>query len=186
MVAQDDLRTRCLQLRHKCVLLRQIHSLMMERFQTRDSILNIGTLLVAAFLTFFGFFGIDKITTIANLIYPLSKDTVDLGYSFIVFLVLLFTILGTAFQFKDKAFRHWRAINLMTDFVTDLDNILSTSSMSEAAAERNMSYINYKYKHITDVLPPSADKDYFRAKKAMVEKEKLKNSIDRRVLGGQK
>src|ERR1043166_4528954 len=160
MIIYEDLRNRCSVLRHKCVLLRQIHSKRMERFQRADSVLNIGTIIVASFLTFIGFFGIPKIAGIVSLLYPVSNDVVDLGFNGIVYLVLLFGILNVAFQFKEKAFRHWRAINLLTDYVTDLDTILAASTHTEAEIEHHMSFINYRYKHVVDILPPSTDADY--------------------------
>jgi hypothetical protein len=176
MVTEEDLRKRCLALRHKCVLLRQIHSQKMDRFQRSDTTLTIGTVVVAAFLAFFGFLGLQKITQITNLIYPLSQDVVELGYNLLVFLVLLFSILNVAFQSKEKAFRHWRAINIMTDFVADIDNILAVSKLTDAEVERDIVFLNYRYKHVVDMLPPSTDADYFRAKRAIAKKEKFKLS----------
>jgi hypothetical protein len=145
----------------------------MERFQRHDSILNIGTVVTAAFLTFISFFGTAKITTTISLFYTVSEQVADLLYNSVVFLVLLFSILNVAFQFKDKAFRHWRAINLMTDFVTDIDGMLAVSSMSETEVEKQMAFVNNRYKHVVDVLPPSTDRDYFRAKKALAYKASL-------------
>jgi hypothetical protein len=146
----------------------------MEKFQRYDFILDTGTLIAAAFLTFLGFFGVIRITKIITLTYPVNQDIVDLGYNLVVFLVLLFTILNISFRFKEKSFQHWRAINSMTDFVTDIDNLLAHSRFDDFEIERYMSFLGYRYKHIIDILPPSTDRDYFRAKKSMAAKELLK------------
>jgi hypothetical protein len=175
MSPSEDLRTRCAVLGHKCVLLRQIHSNRLNHYKLYDNALNLGTISVASFLTFIGFFGLDKIDLLINLIYPATKEIVELGYNLAVFFVLLFSLFNVAFQFKEKVFSHWRAINLITDFVTDLDDILSRSEIGQADVDKQMQFVNYRYKHIADILPPSTDRDYFRAKRALAKKDRFKN-----------
>src|SRR5262245_29338595 len=101
------------------------------------------------------------------------------SFNMIVFLVLLFTILNISFLFIEKSFQHVLVINLITDFVTDNDTIMASSSFSEAELENHMLLLTSQYKHITDVLPPSSDRDYFRAKRMMAKKDKI-----RRKFGG--
>ena len=105
--------------------------LRLAHFARFDRTLDIGTLIVAAAATFIGFFGIPKITSLIALAYPVSPEVVDLANSIVVFFVLILSILNVAFQFKEKGHQHWRAINLLTDFVSDLDAILSVSNMSD-------------------------------------------------------
>jgi uncharacterized protein len=173
MIDLECLRKRCVTLRHNCNLLRQIHSNRMNTFQSADVFVTTGTIVIAALLTFMGFSGLDKITKFINgYVYSVSADLVEFSFNMIVFLVLLFTILNISFQFKEKSFRHWRAINLITDFVTDIDTIMAASSFSEAELEKHMLLLTSQYKHITDVLPPSSDRDYFRAKRMMAKRTK--------------
>ena len=174
MTTDHDLRERCKALRHKCVLLRQIHSQRMERLQLFDNVLNIGTVVVAAFLTFLGFLGIPKIAAVVNLCCSAPDEFVEFIFNMVVFLVLLFTILNLAFQLKEKAFQRWRSINLLTDFITDIDAVIAVSKIAQAEVERKMSFINSRYKHVVDILPPSTDHDYIRARKAIAYKESIK------------
>lgn len=168
---KEELNARCAALRHKCVLLRQIHSMRMNKAERWDRVLNVGTVIVAALATFVGFFGTPKITHLVSLLYPASEDSVELAYNAIVFLVLLLSILNISFQFKEMGYRHWRAINILTDFVTDLDGITCVARHSDEELRKNMAFINYRYKHVVDILPPSSDADYLRAKKALAEKQ---------------
>src|SRR5690242_3807620 len=97
-VTKAELDLRCGKLRQTCVLLRQIHSQRMSYYESRDTALNVGTLVVAALATFVGFFGVPKIASLVGIIHPVSNEIVDLIYNAIVFLVLLCSILGLAFQ----------------------------------------------------------------------------------------
>jgi hypothetical protein len=135
---------------------------------------NIGTVVAAAFLTFLGFLGIPKIVSLVSACCSVSNDGAEFTYNMVVFLVLLFTILNVAFQLKEKAFQRWRAINLLTDFITDIDGILAVSKIAQTEVERKMSFINSRYKHVVDILPPSTDGDYIKARRAMAYKESLK------------
>jgi uncharacterized protein len=176
-VTKPELDARCANLREKCVLLRQIHSQRMTYYVFMDNLLNIGTLVVAAFATFVGFFGVSKITGLVGLVYPISSEIVDLVYNVVVFLVLIFSILNVAFQFKEKSHQHWRAINLLTDFITDIDSIVCVSKFTPEEIEKNMTFINGRYKHVVDILPPTSDGDYIRAKKMLARKEAIKAKL---------
>jgi|GEM_PF-6494761 len=101
----------------------------MERFQLFDRLLDLGTVTVAAFLTFIGFIGVTKIAAALNLVYPIADHLVELVFNFVVFLVLLFSIFNIAFRFKELVSQHWRSINLLTDFITDIDHILAIQSL---------------------------------------------------------
>lgn len=177
-VTKAELDARCDRLRHKCVLLRQIHSQRMGHFLRVDRILDIGTLIVAAAATFVGFFGIPKITSLVALVYPVHSEVIDLANNVVVFFVLILSILNVAFQFKEKAHQHWRAINLLTDFVSDLDATLAVSNMSDQEIGKEMDFINGRYKHVVDVLPPTGDDDYLKAKKALREKDRFKEKLE--------
>jgi hypothetical protein len=179
VVTKDELDLRCGELRKKCVLLRQIHSQRMTHYAFMDNVLNIGTLIVAAVATFVGFFGISKITGLVGLVYPISNEIVDLIYNIVVFLVLIFSILNVAFQFKEKSHQHWRAINLLTDFVTDIDSILCVAKFSAEEVEKDMTFINGRYKHVVDILPPTSDSDYIRAKKMLARKNAIKAKLEK-------
>jgi len=152
----------------------------MAHFVRVDRFLDIGTLIVAAAATFIGFFGISKITSLIALVYPVSAEVVDLANNVVVFFVLILSILNVAFQFKEKGHQHWRAINLLTDFISDLDAILAVSNMSEQEIEKEMAFINGRYKHVADVLPPTGDDDYLKAKKALKDKERFKADLERK------
>jgi hypothetical protein len=177
---KGELDLRCKELRHKCVLLRQIHSQRMTHYTYWDNFLNIGTLVVAAGATFVGFFGVSKITGLVSLIHPITNEVVDLIYNIVVFLVLVFSILNVAFQFKERSHQHWRAINLLTDFITDIDSILCVAEFTEAESEKEMTFINGRYKHVVDILPPTSDNDYIRAKKMQARKAAIKAKIEAR------
>ncbi|HEU0083207.1 MAG TPA: hypothetical protein VFQ87_10095 [Bradyrhizobium sp.] len=177
-VTKEELDLRCAELRAKCVLLRQIHSQRMTHYVFMDNFLNIGTLIVAAIATFVGFFGISKITGLVGLVYMISSEVVDLIYNVVVFLVLIFAILNVAFQFKEKSHQHWRAINLLTDFVTDIDSILCVAKCTAEEIEKDMTFINSRYKHVVDILPPTSDRDYIRAKKMLARKKAIKTKLE--------
>lgn len=179
-VTKAELDLRCASLREKCVLLRQIHSQRMTHYASLDNFLNIGTLIVAAMATFVGFFGVSKITGLVGMIYPISNEIVDLIYNVVVFLVLIFSILNVAFQFKEKSHQHWRAINLLTDFVTDMDGILSVAKCTAEEIEKDMTFVNSRYKHVVDILPPTSDRDYMSAKKMLARKAAFKAKLTSR------
>jgi hypothetical protein len=179
MATKEELDVRCTKLREKCVLLRQIHSQRMTHYASLDSFLNVGTLIVAALATFVGFFGVPKISNLVSLVYPISNDVVDLIYNGIVFLVLLCSILNVAFQFKEKSNQHWRAINFLTDFVTDIDAILCVANIGSEQIDNDMTFVNERYKHVVDILPATSDKDYMRAKKMLARKITFKASLEK-------
>ena len=178
-ISKAELDKRCEDLRHKCVLLRQIHSQRMSYFARVDRMMDIGTLVAAASATFLGFFGIQKLTGLINIVYPnATQDVVELANNVIVFFVLILSILNVAFQFKEKGHKHWRAINHLTDFVSDLDGILAVANISQQDIDREMAFINGRYKHVIDILPPTSDRDYFQAKKALFKKKQLKAKLE--------
>jgi hypothetical protein len=150
----------------------------MNHFKRLDQGMDIGTLLTAAAATFVGFFGIEKITKLINLVYPLSQDVTDLLNNLIVFSVLILSILNVAFQFKEAAHQHWRAINHLTDFICDLDGILSVSDIAPQEVEKEMAAINGRYKHVVDILPPTTDNDYLKAKTALANKDEFKKKLE--------
>jgi uncharacterized protein len=176
-VTKEELDIRCAKLREKCVLLRQMHSQRMTNYAFWDDVLNIGTVVVAALATFVGFFGVPKITSLVSMIFPVSNEVIDLIYNLIIFFVLVFAILNVAFQLKEKSHQHWRAINLLTDFVTDLDGILSVAGLTADEIEKDMAFINERYKHVVDVLPATSDKDYMRAKRMLARKDAFKAEL---------
>jgi hypothetical protein len=42
-----------------------------------------------------------------------------------------------------------------------------------------MTYINERYKHVVDILPPNSDADYMRAKKMLAKKAKFKAELQK-------
>jgi hypothetical protein len=176
-VTKEELDIRCGKLHEKCDLLRQMHSQRMTYYASWDDVLNIGTVIVAALATFVGFFGVPKITSLVSMISPISNEVIDLIYNAIIFFVLVFSILNVAFQLKEKSHQHWRAINLLTDFVTDLDAILAVAGLTAEEIEKDMAFINERYKHVVDVLPATSDRDYMRAKKMLARKDAFKAEL---------
>jgi hypothetical protein len=180
-ISKVELDQRCRQLQHNCALLRQIHSQRMTHFSRVDRVMDIGTLVAAAAATFVGFFGIQKIKSLIDLVFTgLSLEVIDFTNNIVVFLVLLLSILNVAFQFKEKAHQHWRAINFLTDFLSDLDAILAVSDMSEQEIEKEMAFINGRYKHVIDILPPTSDRDYFQAKRALARKNEFREKLEQK------
>jgi hypothetical protein len=64
--------------------------------------------------------------------------------------------------------------------MSDLDGILAVSNMNEQEIEKEMASINGRYKRVVDILPPTSDRDYFQAKKALARKTSFKEGLEAR------
>jgi hypothetical protein len=159
-----------------CEILRQIHSNKAFKYKTRADLHNVVLIVVSAFATFLGFTGLARIRDILKPLFDTRAEVFELIFNSLVFLILALTILNLVFRFQEKAGDHNRGIVQLTGLIRDLDDLVLFST-SIRAPRRLIREIRQRYKSITESLPPSTDKEFFRSKEDFLRKRKRSDAI---------
>jgi hypothetical protein len=160
--------------RHKLVVLRQISSNKASRSRRWDSGVTLSTIAVSLLLSLLGFTGLARIRDYLLLFLSVSPETVEIIYNFLVFMILLITVVSLRFRFQDHSNDHQKAIVMLTALITDIDDILCIHRDNADELRLRLIAVNDKYKFITDALPPHSDPEYRKAKEDIAQKEALR------------
>lgn len=168
---------RLIEYRRKCKILKQIQSnkaLANKNFSFAQSLI---TVFVSALLTFFGFSGLDKIKLYILIVAnkEVTIDSVGMFFNILVFLLFFMGIVQMIFQFNTKQTSSEKAIQQLSTLINDIDNILENPcfTIKTDIVER----IADKYTLITQTMPTNTDKEYLRAKKSLLKKDKKTSRI---------
>ena len=170
---EEARQSRISDYKHKAKVLRQIHSNKLAGRSKSNAILNYSTIFASAFVTFFAFFGVDKIH---ELFLQGRLDLKILAFVFNIFILVLLIIsfLQITLRLGEQALRHLSSVQMLTEFITDLDDLKIMKNVHASQSERQIERLNDRYKSIIRVLPANSDSEWRRAKAALGIKERRK------------
>ncbi|WP_165307445.1 nucleotidyltransferase family protein [Agromyces binzhouensis] len=155
-------------------VLRQIQSNKASRAQRLEVWYLVITVLVATLVSVIGFAGVDRI---AELLAPAPTDALDLVpavetvFNIAVLVVLIATLVGLVFRFGERANRHYRSLEVLTEFMRDCTDLVEMHDARERTINgSDLDQIRTRYKGVLATLPPSTDKEYEKAKNDAVQK----------------
>ncbi len=162
------MNTRLVEYKNKCNVLKQIQSQKALFYRRINTIQNILTISISAFITFIGFSGKEKIVEFLQFyLTPENSTWLDIGnvefiYNILVFVLFFEVILHLIFQFGVKQFESERAIQLLSSLVNEIDDLLFGTT--KPISTQTLDMINYKYTSIMQIIPSNTDHEYKRAK----------------------
>lgn len=180
---EDQRRTKLLQRLDKykrdSELLRQIHSNKAFKYSRYHGVLDICTVIVSTLLTFLGFTGTDRMMALVQDLgwTDVPSEVFTFSFNTSVFLILVLIILNLVFRFQDKALSHNRAIVILTGFRRDVDDLLQMQSFKNEEIDTILREVRERYKMITEILPPSTDKEFLQSKRDYMQKKRLSQAI---------
>ncbi|MDO5737428.1 MAG: nucleotidyltransferase family protein [Propionibacteriaceae bacterium] len=165
----DDVVRECLEeycRRAKC--LRTIHSNKAERATKWHHVHLVVSLVFAMFLSILGFVGQARLEEVVGVI---SVETFSWWYAVAVFIVLVIAILGLIFRVDERASRHYRSVESLTEFLRDTEDAVALSAGKARSLEvSDLTLIRTTYKGLLATLPPNTDKEHAKAKGGDVPK----------------
>lgn len=173
---------RLLDYKHKCTVIKQIQSKKALFYKRINTIQNVITISISAFITFLGFSGKETIFNYffslfsANNNNNMSATYIEFIYNTLVFVLFFETILHLIFQFGSKQFESEKAIQLLSSLINEIDDLLF--GLSKPIDAKTLEIINYKYNSIMQIVPSNTDKEYQKAKKAISQKKIKSENIN--------
>lgn len=144
--------------------LRQIQSNKASRAKRGNTWYLMATIVVATIVSVVGFGGVDQFASVLS--DAVNPIVISLIYSMVVLLILIITLVGLILRFDERASRHYRSIEILTEFIRDWEDRLALATTSgNALSVSDLTFARLSYKGIIMGLPPNSDKEYARAKK---------------------
>ena len=159
-------------------ILRQIDSNKSFKFKRLDERLSVLFIVITALLTFLGFTGIEKIHGLIPAIAPVSLVHLAFAFNSLIFLILLLVILNLVYRFGAKSMGHNRAIVVLTGYIRDLEDMIKLQNFYDAQGVELVDAMRERYKMITETLPPSTDKEFYRSKMDLMFKNTKSKNIE--------
>lgn len=146
--------------------------------------MTIITVVVVAGVTFIGFIGIQRLVKAIVPSSQVPQDTVDIVFNLFVLFLLLLTIVQLMYRFSERSAQHYRAIAVLTEFIGWHDDTVRAAKCgAEQLSIVDARRAREKYLAVAATLPPSTDKEFFKAKKDYAKKRK--QSKDANLSAGQ-
>lgn len=166
--------------RHKAKVLRQIHSNKSKKYALINNIQSVITVIVSSFITFIGFYGIDKLHKLIIKFVAIDISVLEFLFNSFVFILFINVILHLVFQFSKKQSETERAIVLLTSIINETTDIIESVRKGANSINDNIvDVIRFKYLTITSVIPANSDKEFLEAKKDFNDKETIKHEISK-------
>lgn len=170
---------RIFEYKHKAEVLRQIHSDRAKRYNCINSTQSIITVVVSGFITFIGFYGIEKLRILLNLSQE-QDGLFEFIFNFLIFLLFVNVILHLVFHFSKKQADSNRAIVLLSSFMNETSDIIENIKHGRINSEQLLTdVVRYKYDTIIQSIPANTDKEFLRAKKSLQNKENASNKVSK-------
>lgn len=171
-----DLRDSIVAYIRRARILRQIQSNKANRADKLDRVYLIVTVVVATIVSVIGFAGTDRIAALlgGESQGESLRPFVEAVFNVAVLLVLVATLVGLVFRFGEHANRHYRSLEVLTDFMRDCtDQVALHDGRMLRIRPRDLDIVRTRYKGILATLPPSSDKEYAKAKTDDANKRQL-------------
>lgn len=168
-VVRDRLRAYA----RRAHVLRQIHSNKGGRAQRWSRYYLVATVVVATVVSVIGFMGTADLALSISRVKPVSRATIEDLYNLAVLAILVISLLGLIYRFDERSNRHYRSIEVLTEFIRDVeDEVALSAANGRLLDEDHLTSTRERYKGILSALPPSTDREYVKAKKSAADKKK--------------
>jgi len=158
-------------------VLRQIHSNKGSRAQRWSRWYLVATVVVASVVSVIGFMGIDRLAGSISSVVPVSAGELASIYNLAVLAILVLTILGLIYRFDERSNRHYRSIEVLTEFIRDVDDAVALAGAGgPSLGPADLDRTRLRYVGILASLPPNTDKEYLKAKDSAAKKLSAKNA----------
>lgn len=138
---------------------------------------NVLTVVVSSLLGFMGFSGLDKITQSVSKIYPLTKDSVELGFNGLVFCLFVIGILHLVFHFPQKQAAADKAVASLAALGNEIEDMVSSKgNLVISDKSERVDLIRARYEAIVENAPSNSDREFIKAKNDIAKKEARKPS----------
>lgn len=125
------------------------------------------TVVIATVISVIGFAGAERIASLLSAIVPAEQaiPSVESIFNVAVLLILVVTVVGLVFRYGERANRHYRSLEVLTDFMRDCtDQVVMHDSNVRRLRPTDLDIVRTRYKGILTTLPPSTDREYKKAK----------------------
>jgi hypothetical protein len=167
----DGLVKRVAAYKHKAKVLRQIHSNKMWLIELKGTALDYGTLTASVALAFTSIMGTTKLH---GLFFKgvTTVDVLDFAVNTIIMIVLLLSVMQIALRFGEKKAEAQNCVNVLTTFLTELDDVEILKNPTADECERQLERLRHRYEAITPILPSNTDADWEAAKIQLSKKNR--------------
>jgi hypothetical protein len=169
----EAVKKRASSYRKKAKVLRQINSNKMGSCRRWKKFYDLSIFVPTLILTFFSFYGLEKVheNFVSKLI---SQQVLNLSYNILILFVLVLSALQMASRLGEQEVEHFGTVKKLTDFITDLDDIIELTSIPKEMCSKIIGDLNTAYENITGSLPQNSDKEWEVAKKQLEKKSRVK------------
>ena len=86
--------------------------------------------------------------------------------------------MNLVYRFGAKSMEHNRAIVVLTGYIRDLEDMIKLQNFDDAQGVELVDAMRERYKMITETLPPSTDKEFYRSKMDLMFKNTKSKNIE--------
>lgn len=163
---------------NKCSVLRQIMSNKAQKYRKINAAQNFATVVVSSFLLFIGFSGTETIYKYVSKIIEVEATSVGFGFNILVFSLFLLGTLHLVFHFGKKQADAERAIVFLSNVINQIEDMLWNEEIGNSRISNlEVDMIRQKYESVIQIIPANTDKEFHKAKKDFIEKQRKRNSL---------
>lgn len=168
-VPPAGLKERLTKYRHRAVVLRQIHANKVEKSGSYGTAINVAVVTLSCIVTFLGLYDRDKLVSTLGIFG--SKEVAEMTFLLSAIALVTASIFLVGYRHRDDYHAHNRSVQSLTDFITDIDDLLKIETLEAEQIAEVLINTNRAYKRLTEMLPPCTDAEYRIAKQALEEKK---------------
>lgn len=149
-----------------------------QKYRHINASQNIATVVVSSFLLFMGFSGTETIHQYVSTFVDVETTSIGFGFNILVFFLFVLATLHLVFQFGKKQFDAERAIVFLSNLINQIEDMIWNEQVGNSRISNlEIDMIRQKYESVIQIIPANTDKEFIKAKKDFVEKERKRNSL---------
>jgi len=164
--------------------LRQIHGNKASRAQRAETTYLVVTVFVATIVTAFGFAGPARIADALPqgfILNAQNEAAIEMIFNLAVLLILVLTLVGLVYRNAERANRHFRSVEVLTDFLRDWEDAIALHDAGLVTIDlHRLQIAGERYKGLLSALPPNTDREWRKAKRDA--KRKLEQRLAARAI----
>lgn len=168
-------RARVAEYVRRAETLRQIHGNKASRAQRAETSYLIVTVFMATVVTAFGFAGPVRIADALPQGFILNVNneaSVEMIFNLAVLLILVLTLIGLVYRNAERANRHFRSVEVLTEFLRDWEDAIALHDAGLVRIDlRRLDIAGERYKGLLGALPPNTDREWRKAKRDAQRKQ---------------
>jgi hypothetical protein len=155
------------------------------RYGRFNTVINVLTVVVAALVTFIGFYGAERVYNVVANEWQLNvpQESFFLLFNLVSFSLLVLVFLQVFFRFGERQQEADRAIVELSSFINFVIDRQNENNDATAVAYIDLELIQEKYKSIIASIPSNTDQEYKDAKAQEQRTELTKTGLELGILG---